>query len=93
MGPLVGKDQVTEVSARVGDLLRSSEMVFEYANEFKKNGHSIENGAFFRPTLLHCSKPLSSNEPHDIEAFGPVSTVMGYENLDEAIELVRRGKR
>ncbi len=92
MGPLVGKEQVAEVSARVNDLLRTSEKVFEYSNDFRRNGHSIENGAFFRPTLLHCPKPLSSNEPHDIEAFGPVSTVMGYSNLDEAIELVKRGR-
>ncbi len=92
MGPLVGKEQVAEVSARVHDLVRSGEKVFEYSNEFKKNGHSIENGAFFRPTLLHCHKPLSSSEPHNIEAFGPVSTVMGYTNMDEAIELVKRGR-
>lgn len=92
MGPLVGQDQVAEVSARVKDLTRTSEKVFEYSNEFKKNGYSIEHGAFFRPVLLHCSKPLSSSEPHSIEAFGPVSTVMGYSNLDDAIELVKRGR-
>ncbi|MEW5798069.1 MAG: phenylacetic acid degradation bifunctional protein PaaZ [Bacteroidota bacterium] len=92
MGPLVGKEQVAEVSARLKDLSRTSEKVFEYSNEFKKNGHSIENGAFFRPILLHCPKPLSSSEPHSIEAFGPVSTVMGYSNLDDAIELVKKGR-
>ncbi|MDD8017643.1 MAG: phenylacetic acid degradation bifunctional protein PaaZ [Bacteroidota bacterium] len=92
MGPLVGKEQVKEVSARVVDLLRSTEKIFEYSNDFKKNGHSLENGAFFRPTLLHCSKPFTSLEPHSVEAFGPVSTVMSYENLDEAIELVKRGR-
>lgn len=92
MGPLVGRDQVAEVTARVAELSRTSEKAFEYQGQFKKNGHSIEHGAFFRPTLMHCSKPLSSSEPHDIEAFGPVSTVMGYGSTDEAIELVRRGK-
>lgn len=92
MGPLVGLDQVREVTARAADLSQTSEKVFEYANEFKKNGHSIEKGSFFRPTLFHCPKPLVSREPHDIEAFGPVSTVMGYSSLDEAIEIVRLGK-
>lgn len=92
MGPLVGKEQVMEVSARVKDLSHTSEKVFEYSNDFKTNGRSIDNGAFFRPTLLYCPKPLSSYEPHTVEAFGPVSTVMGYANLDEAIELVRRGR-
>jgi oxepin-CoA hydrolase/3-oxo-5,6-dehydrosuberyl-CoA semialdehyde dehydrogenase len=92
MGPLVGRDQQTEVTARVAELSRTSETVFQYSGEFKRNGHSLENGAFFRPTLLHCPSPMSSNEPHDIEAFGPVSTVMGYAAMDDAIELVRRGR-
>ncbi len=92
MGPLVGKEQLAEVTTRVGELSRTSEKVFEYSTEFKRNGHSIENGSFFRPTLMYCPKPLTSNEPHDIEAFGPVSTVMGYSSMDEAIELVRRGR-
>jgi len=92
MGPLVGKEQVAEVSERVKELSHSSEKIFEYSNDFKTNGHSIDNGAFFGPTLFYCPKPLSSHEPHSVEAFGPVSTVMGYAHLDEAIELVKRGR-
>ncbi|MFA6467859.1 MAG: phenylacetic acid degradation bifunctional protein PaaZ [Bacteroidota bacterium] len=92
MGPLVGSDQLQEVTGRVTELSRTSEKVFEYSHEFKRNGHSLEHGAFFRPTLMHCPKPLTSSEPHDIEAFGPVSTVMGYSSMDDAIEIVRRGK-
>jgi oxepin-CoA hydrolase/3-oxo-5,6-dehydrosuberyl-CoA semialdehyde dehydrogenase len=92
MGPLAGKDQMAEVTSRVAELCRSSEKVFEYSNEFRSNGRSIDRGAFFRPTVLHCRAPLSSSGPHSIEAFGPVSTVMGYKNLDEAIELVKKGR-
>ncbi len=92
MGPLVSEDQRREVQDRVSELSKSSEKVFEYSGEFKKNGHSIENGSFFRPTLLHCRKPLDSSGPHEIEAFGPVSTIMGYSSTEEAIEIVRRGK-
>lgn len=92
MGPLVGKDQQKEVTSNVAELRRSSEMVFEYQHEFKRNGHSLEQGAFFRPTILHCAAPLASKEPHSVEAFGPVSTVMGYRTMDDAIEIVRRGQ-
>ncbi len=92
MGPLVGRVQLAEVKSRVDELSRTSEKVFEHSGEFKKNGHSIEYGAFIHPTLMYCARPLSSSEPHDIEAFGPVSTVMGYSNMDEAIELVRKGR-
>lgn len=92
MGPLVGKDQAAEVTARVLELSRTSEKVFEYQNEFTRNGHALDLGAFFRPTILHCAAPFTSNEPHDVEAFGPVSTVMGYSTMDDAVELVRRGR-
>ena len=44
------------------------------------------------PTLLHCEKPMTSNAVHSVEAFGPVSTVLPYDNLDEAIELSRLGE-
>lgn len=92
MGPLVGHDQVIEVSARVTEIARTSEKVFEFSHSFKSNGHSIEKGAFFRPVLMYCPKPFMAVEPHTIEAFGPVSTVMGFNNLDEAIELVKMGR-
>ena len=91
MGPLVGKDQLDEVTSRIGELSRTSEKAFEHSDEFRSNGHSIEQGAFIHPLLMHCARPLSSAEPHTIEAFGPVSTVMGYTTTDEAVELVRKG--
>src|SRR5690606_22241314 len=47
---------------------------------------------FFGPVLMHCADPFRRNEPHDIEAFGPVNTVMPYKTLDEAVELARRGR-
>ena len=51
-----------------------------------------ERGAFLNPVLLHCDKPASARAPHDVEAFGPVSTIMPYDDVDEAIALARRGK-
>ena len=47
-------------------------------------------GAFFMPTLLHCENPLQSRSVHSVEAFGPVSTVLPYDSIDEAIELARQ---
>lgn len=91
MGPLVGTDQQNEVRGRVNELSRSAEKVYEYSQELRHNGRGLEEGAFFRPTLLHCRAPLSAAEPHAVEAFGPVSTVMGYATMDDAIELVRKG--
>ena len=50
-----------------------------------------KKGAFFPNTLLQCRKPAEASAVHEVEAFGPVSTVIGYSDLDEAIEFSRRG--
>ena len=52
-----------------------------------------KKGAFMSPLLLINEKPFTSEEVHNIEAFGPVSTIMPYKNIDEAIALSKTGKR
>jgi oxepin-CoA hydrolase / 3-oxo-5,6-dehydrosuberyl-CoA semialdehyde dehydrogenase len=92
MGPLAGRGQVAEVRKSVDALARSSELVYGSLDDFNVVGADRERGAFF-PTLLFYSKdPFGSSEPHDIEAFGPVNTVMPYRDVDEAIALAKKGK-
>jgi oxepin-CoA hydrolase/3-oxo-5,6-dehydrosuberyl-CoA semialdehyde dehydrogenase len=91
MGALASQGQRDEVRARVADLAREAEIVYGDADDFDVSGADAAKGAFFMPTLLHCERPLSSSAVHSVEAFGPVSTVLPYENLDEAIELARLG--
>lgn len=92
MGPLASRDQVAEVRKSVEALRAGAEVVYGDLDGFSVTGADKSAGAFFPATLLRCAEPLRRSEPHDIEAFGPVSTVMGYRTLDEGIELVRRGK-
>jgi len=92
MGPLAGRGQVTEVRKAAEQLMQAGEVVYGSLEGLAVTGADATKGAFFTPMLLHCADPLGRNEPHDIEAFGPVNTVMPYANLDEAIELARRGK-
>jgi len=92
MGPLVGKEQVEEVKERVRELMKSSKLVHGNMDDFEVVGADKSKGAFFPALILNCEKPLSSKEPHSVEAFGPVSTVMGYSSTEEAIELARMGK-
>jgi oxepin-CoA hydrolase/3-oxo-5,6-dehydrosuberyl-CoA semialdehyde dehydrogenase len=92
MGPLASRDQVVEVRKAVDGLLAGAEVAYGNLDQFAVTGADREAGAFFPATLLYCRDPLSRSEPHDIEAFGPVSTVMGYRSLDEGIELVKRGR-
>jgi oxepin-CoA hydrolase/3-oxo-5,6-dehydrosuberyl-CoA semialdehyde dehydrogenase len=91
MGALASLGQREEVRARVADLAGEADVVYGNRSDFDVVDADVEKGAFFMPTLLHCERPLSATAVHSVEAFGPVSTVLPYENLDEAIELARLG--
>lgn len=92
MGALASLGQRDEVRERVADLSDDAGVVFGGQDEFDLVDADAQKGAFFMPTLLHCERPLSSAAVHSVEAFGPVSTVLPYENLDEAVELARLGQ-
>ncbi len=91
MGPLVGKSQVKEVRERLEELKRGSELVFGNPDDFEVASGDKSKGAFFPATLLYCNSPLDTLAPHNIEAFGPVNTMMPYTTVDEAIELAKMG--
>ncbi|RLD20248.1 MAG: phenylacetic acid degradation bifunctional protein PaaZ [Bacteroidetes bacterium] len=92
MGSLAGKEQVEEVRERIEMLLRDSKVIYGGTDEYDIIGGDRELGAFMSPTLLLQEDPFNNTSAHEIEAFGPVSTVMPYKNLDEAIELANLGK-
>ena len=92
MGSLVGDDQVEDVWEAVHKLSDDSEVVHGGTREFDVVGADREKGAFFPSTLLYCDKPFENDTAHSVEAFGPVSTIMPYQNTDEAIELARMGR-
>ncbi|MCH2271290.1 MAG: phenylacetic acid degradation bifunctional protein PaaZ [SAR324 cluster bacterium] len=91
MGTLAGLDQVKEVQERVAELLQGAELVFGEHEEFEVVDADRTKGAFYEPTLLYCAEPLRIDSVHEIEAFGPVNTVMPYADLDEAIRLAAKG--
>ena len=92
MGALASKSQQTDVAERVALLRQSAELVCGGEINFSLVGEGVANGAFFQPTLLLCQKPMSTDSVHDIEAFGPVSTLMPYDTMEEAMALAKRGK-
>jgi len=92
MGPLVGTAQREDVWRALDDLRAGAEVVFGGSRDFEVRGADRERGAFFPATLLCCANPLSARAPHEIEAFGPVATVMPYRDTEEAIEIARLGK-
>lgn len=92
MGPLAGRSQVREVRGSLEALRRGAEVVYGGGEMGDVVGADAGRGAFFPITLLACNAPFDQTEAHDVEAFGPVNTVMPYANMQEAIELARMGR-
>ena len=92
MGALASHAQQSDVAERVATLMQGAELVYGARDGFTPVGDGVAEGAFFAPTLLLSRHPLTHDAVHDVEAFGPVSTLMPYEGIDEAIALAARGK-
>ena len=92
MGALASHAQQADVAERVAQLRQGAEVVYDGNLSFAPLGEGTAEGAFFAPTLLVCHRPLTTQAVHDIEAFGPVSTLMPYDGLDEAVALAARGQ-
>ena len=92
MGSLVSMDQVQEVRERVQELSKTAQIVYGDLDKIEVIGADAKKGAFLAPILLREDNPLENLAVHETEAFGPVSTLMPYRNLDEAIELAKMGK-
>ena len=92
MGALASKAQQKDVGAQVARLAEGNEIVFGAGDGFNPIGEGVGNGAFFAPTLLLCREPMRNDAVHDVEAFGPVSTLMPYDDFEEALALAARGR-
>ncbi|HEY4937096.1 MAG TPA: phenylacetic acid degradation bifunctional protein PaaZ [Puia sp.] len=92
MGSLAGLDQRKEVKQQVQKLLASSKIIYGSLDSVELLDADILKGAFMGPLLLENEKPFAGGGAHDIEAFGPVSTLMPYKDLEEAIHLSKKGK-
>ncbi len=90
MGPLVSQEQRTDVMERVEELHREAELVSGDLANFAVTGADREHGAFMPPLLLLCNDAKSARAVHEVEAFGPVATVLSYRDTRDAIALARR---
>lgn len=92
MGSLAGETQRREVREQVQKLLASSQVVYGSLDSVEVVDASADKGAFQSPLLLMNDRPHSAPEAHEVEAFGPVSTIMPYKDIDDAIALSKLGK-
>lgn len=91
MGALASHAQQADVSDRLAMLQRHAAVVFGERDGFSPRGDGVAEGAFFSPTLLAADRPLDAAVLHEVEAFGPVCTLMAYDDIDEALAIAARG--
>ena len=92
MGAMAGRAQVKDVIGKVEALSKNTPIVYGNFADFKVLGADAQKGAFLPPILMLNTDPFRFTDTHEVEAFGPVSTLMPYKNLDDAIELAKMGK-
>lgn len=92
MGSLAGETQRKEVKEQVCRLLETSSLVYGSLDEVAVMDADPIKGAFMSPLLLLNENPFGSKSVHEIEAFGPVATLMPYRHTEEAIALSKMGK-
>lgn len=94
MGPLVGRDQARDVQSKVDRLASENTILMggDHNSDFAIEGCDNSSGAYYPPTLLKCDNPFNNMLVHEVEAFGPVSTIMPYDSLEDAVAIARLGK-
>ena len=92
MGALATKIQVERVKENIELLMKSQDVVYGDQENFTVCDASKEKGAFISPVIFRNDKPFLNDDVHSIEAFGPVSTLIPYKGIEEAVNLVEMGK-
>lgn len=92
MGSLAGKSQLSEVKEKVEQLSKSQKVIIGDFEKFDVKGADKTKGAFMPPIIFLNEDPFKYTDCHSVEAFGPVSTLMPYKTIDDAIQLSKMGK-
>lgn len=92
MGALINRTQLERVHSKLAELLQVTPGIYGHHQQFEVVGADAQKGAFMQPVLLLNDRPLEKTITHESECFGPVSTIMPYKDLSEAIEISRMGR-
>ncbi len=90
MGSIVGKKEQATLHEQINKLKAETELIYDGQHELLDADY--DSGAFVSPKLFYNDKPFEKNVSHEVEAFGPVSTLMPYRDAEEAAALAKRGK-
>ncbi len=90
MGAIVGKKELEVLKGKINQLKSETELIYDGQHELLDA--DFESGAFMSPKVFYNDQPFEKNISHEVEAFGPVSTLMPYKDAEEAAALAKRGK-
>lgn len=90
MGAIVGKKELEVLKGKINELKSETELIYDGQHELLDA--DFESGAFMSPKVFYNDQPFEKNISHEVEAFGPVSTLMPYKDAEEAAALAKRGK-
>ncbi len=91
MGALVSLAQRDDVRAKIAELATEAEIVYGDPDRVEVVGADAARGAFMSPIVLRCDRPLEASKVHSVEAFGPVTTLMPYDSIEQAVTIANRG--
>ncbi len=91
IGPVVNKVQQAACWEGLRQLKQECAVLFGGDEEFQPVDADAKKSAFVQPTLLACEKGLDAKVVHDVEVFGPVATLIAYDEVDDLIAIARRG--
>ncbi|QFT62984.1 phenylacetic acid degradation bifunctional protein PaaZ [Roseivivax sp. THAF30] len=92
MSALVALDERDAVRAKVAEICSEAEILWGDPDEVTLVSGDADRGAFISPVLMRAGDPMGARAPHEVEAFGPVATLMAYESAEDAVALARKGK-
>lgn len=92
MGSLAGLSQREDVLKKINLLKQSQDIIIGDLENYEVVGADKNKGAFLPPIVFLNENPFTNTAAHEIEAFGPVSTLMPYKSIDEAVEIASLGK-
>jgi oxepin-CoA hydrolase/3-oxo-5,6-dehydrosuberyl-CoA semialdehyde dehydrogenase len=92
MGALASLGQRDDVRAAIARLQTGAEIVAGNPDDVRLTSGDATRGAFLNPVILYADQPMMAPAIHEVEAFGPVATLMPYDTLDQAVEIAALGK-
>jgi oxepin-CoA hydrolase/3-oxo-5,6-dehydrosuberyl-CoA semialdehyde dehydrogenase len=92
MSALVALDERDAVRAKVAEICSEAEILWGDPDKVTLVSGDADRGAFISPVLMRADDPMGARAPHEVEAFGPVATLMAYESAEDAVALARKGK-